>query len=183
MLDLDRQPRLRRLFHLARRRVAVGFAVAVAAFVLATPTWMSIAAGTAIGLAGEGLRLWAAGHLVKGRELTTSGPYRWMRHPLYVGSGIMGIGFSVAAASWLAAVLVLGYLGLMTAAAIPLEEATLRDAFGEVHARYVAGEAPPPLTGARRFSLRHALDNGEPLAAAGLIGVVVILAAKAWLAR
>ena len=143
---------------------------------------MSIAAGTAIGLAGEWLRLWAAGHLMKGRELTTSGPYRWMRHPLYVGSGMMGVGFSVAAASWLAAVLVLGYLGLMTAAAIPLEEATLRDAFGEAHARYVAGEAPPP-DGARRFSLQRALDNGEPLAAAGLIGVVIILAVKAWLAR
>ena len=183
MLDLDREPRLRRLFNVARQRVAVGFAVAVAAFVLATPTWASIAAGTAIGLAGEALRLWAAGHLVKGRELTTSGPYRWMRHPLYVGSGILGVGFSVGAASWPAAVLVLGYLGVMTAAAIPLEEATLRDRFGEAHARYVAGEAPAPAAGERRFSLRRALDNGEALAFAGLVGVVVIFAVKAGLAR
>ena len=177
MLDLDREPRLRRLFNVARWRVAVGFFVAVAALVLATPTWMSIAAGTAIGLAGEALRLWAAGHLVKGSELTTSGPYRWMRHPLYAGSGIMGVGFSVGAASWLAAVLVLGYFGLMTAVAIPLEEATLRDTFGEAHARYVAGEAPPP-AGGRRFSLRRALDNGEAVAFAGLVSVVIIFAVK-----
>ena len=30
-------------------------------------------------LAGEALRLWAAGHLEKGKEVTRSGPYRWVR--------------------------------------------------------------------------------------------------------
>ena len=28
---------------------------------------------------------WAAGHLHKSREVTSSGPYRWLAHPLYVG--------------------------------------------------------------------------------------------------
>ena len=40
--------------------------------------------------AGEALRIWAAGHLEKGREVTASGPYRWTRHPLYLGSTIIG---------------------------------------------------------------------------------------------
>ena len=151
MLDLDRNHGLRRLFHLARRRVVTGFGVAVVAFILATPTWTSLVTGTAIALAGQALRVWAAGHLVKGREVTISGPYRWMQHPLYVGSGLMAIGFSVIAASWIVAIGVLGYVGVMTAAAIRLEAATLREAFGDTHARYVrrrghaGGWRPPPL--------------------------------------
>ena len=42
--------------------------------------------------AGEALRMWAAGHLNKSREVTSSGPYRFVAHPLYVGSSMMGAG-------------------------------------------------------------------------------------------
>ena len=179
MLDLDRDHGLRRLFHLARRRVVTGFAVAVVAFTLATPTWMSLVIGTAIALVGQALRIWAAGHLVKGQEVTMSGPYRWMQHPLYIGSGIMAVGFSVIAVSWIVGVGVLGYVGVMTAAAIRLEAATLREAFGDTHARYVAGEVTAS-AGARRFSFGRAIGNREHHSAAGLIGTVAIMALKAW---
>ena len=179
MLDLDANPLLRFLFHVARRRVVVGFGVAIVAFACARPSWRSIAAGVPIALVGQCLRVWAAGHLVKGREVTTSGPYRLTRHPLYAGSAVIGIGFAVAAASPLVAGVVLGYLAVMTAAAIRLEEATLRADFGDTYARYAAGElAAPP----RRFSLRRATGNGEHLAVLGLAGSVLLLCAKAWLA-
>ncbi len=181
MLDLDRDPRLRRLFNLARRRVVAGFAVAAVTFILATPTWTTLAAGAAIALIGEALRVWAAGHLVKGREVTMSGPYRWMQHPLYVGSAVLGVGFSVIAASWVVAVIVLGYVGVMTAAAIRLETATLRDAFGETYTRYVAGEVAPAAA-ARRFSLRRAIANREHHAVAGFAATVAVMALKAWFA-
>ncbi len=179
MLDLDADPFLRFLFHVARRRVVAGFAVAVAAFACARPSWGSIAAGVPIALLGEGLRIWAAGHLVKGREVTTSGPYRLLRHPLYAGSAAIGAGFVVAAASPLVAGVVLGYLAVMTAAAIRLEEATLRADLGDAYARYAAGDFPPPT---RRFSARRAAANREHLAVAGLAGAVLLLCAKAWLA-
>jgi hypothetical protein len=51
------------------------------------------------------LRLWAAGHLVKTDHLTLSGPYRFVRHPLYAGTLLAGGGLIVAAgtpASWVA---------------------------------------------------------------------------------
>ena len=179
MLDLDADPFLRFLFHVARRRVIAGFVVAVVAFAGARPSWRSIAAGVPIALLGEGLRIWAAGHLVKGTEVTMSGPYRLLRHPLYAGSVIMGVGFVVAAASPLAAGLVLGYLAVMTVAAVRLEEATLRADFGDTYARYAAGESTPP---PRRFSFRRVTGNGEHLALAGLAGAVLLLCAKAWLA-
>ena len=71
---------------LARRRVPLGSVTMLAALVLARPTWTTWRAGSARRVAGEAIRVWAAGHLEKGREVTTSGPYRWTRHPLYVGS-------------------------------------------------------------------------------------------------
>ena len=179
MLDLDANRSLRLLFHIARRRVAAGFVVAAVAFVLARPSWLSIAVGAPIALAGEGLRIWAAGHLVKGREVTVSGPYRLLRHPLYAGSAVMGVGFVVAAASPLAAGVVLGYLAVMIAVAVRLEEATLRADFGEDHARYVAGRAA---ASTRRFSLRRALANREHQAVLGLAVSVLVLCARAWLA-
>ena len=175
MLDLDANPFLRFLFHVARRRVIAGFLVAAVAFACARPSWRSIAAGVPIALVGESLRIWAAGHLVKGREVTTSGPYRLMRHPLYAGSAVIGVGFVVAAASALVAGVVIAYLAVMTAAAVRLEEATLRADFGDTYARYAAGEYAAP---ARRFSARRAAGNGEHLALAGLAGAVLLLCVR-----
>ena len=179
MLDLDANPFLRFLFHVARRRVIAGFVVAAVAFAGARPSWQSLSAGVPIALLGEGLRLWAAGHLVKGREVTMAGPYGLMRHPLYCGSTVIGVGFVVAAASPLVAGVVLAYLAVMTAAAIRLEEATLRADFGDTYARYAAGDATAP---PRRFSLRRATANGEHLAVLGLAAAVALLCARAWLA-
>ena len=53
-------------------------------------------AAASVALAGEALRIWAAGHLNKSREVTSSGPYRWFAHPLYVGSSVMGVGLAIA---------------------------------------------------------------------------------------
>ena len=43
--------------------------------------------------------------------MTASGPYRLTRHPLYLGSTIIGIGFAVASANGWAAVVVVGLPG------------------------------------------------------------------------
>ena len=62
-----------------------GFSVRRGVLWLAQPTPRSLLIGGAIAVAGELLRIWAAGHLEKGREVTRSGPYRLTRHPLYLG--------------------------------------------------------------------------------------------------
>jgi protein-S-isoprenylcysteine O-methyltransferase Ste14 len=51
--------------------------------------------GLGLVLCGLALRSWAAGTLHKRRVLTTSGPYGLVRHPLYIGSFMMMIGFCV----------------------------------------------------------------------------------------
>src|SRR5215208_4871773 len=103
---------------LARRRVPIGFLAGIGVIWLSDPTARSLAIGGVVAAIGEAIRIWAAGHLEKGREVTTSGPYRLTRHPLYAGSTIIGAGLAIASASVLVAVLVITYLGATLGAAI-----------------------------------------------------------------
>ena len=160
---------------LVRRRVTLGFFVAAAALLLAQPTWTSWIVGLVIAFAGEGMRIWAAGHLQKSREVTRSGPYRWTRHPLYVGSGIIALGVVIAARSALVALLGAAYIAVTIPMAIRAEEAYLQRTFGQTYDLYRRHEAPPML---RRFSLAHAWRNREYRALLGLAGGFGVLAAK-----
>ena len=178
MLDLDANPGLRRLFVIARARVTAGFVVAAAAFWLARPTWGSLAAGAPVAATGALLRVWAAGHLRKGVEVTRSGPYRRLRHPLYYGSLLIGLGFAIAAADPLAAGVVIAYLAVTLLAAARLEEATLRAAFG---AEFDDDAGGVTRQAARRFSARRMVANGEPRALAGFAAALGLLGLKAWL--
>src|SRR5262245_65357280 len=67
---------------LARFRVALGWVFAPLVFILANPSRESLFIGSIVALAGEGVRIWAAGHLNKAREVTASGPYVYFAHPL-----------------------------------------------------------------------------------------------------
>ena len=160
---------------LVRRRVTLGFFVAAAALFLARPTWITWTAGLVVAFLGEGIRIWAAGHHHKSREVTRSGPYRWTRHPLYVGSGIIALGVVIAARSALVALLGAAYIGITIPMAIRAEEAYLQRTFGATYELYRRDEAPPML---RRFSLAHAWRNREYRALLGLAGGFAILAAR-----
>src|SRR4030095_13817034 len=108
--------------------------------VLAAPTWGSWRAGLLVAAVGEGIRIWAAGHLEKGREGTRSGPYRWSAHPLYVGSSVMALGVVIAAHSVVAGVLAALYMGATLTAAVRTEEAFLRGRFGGAYDEYRRSE-------------------------------------------
>ena len=163
------------LLRVARVRVTAGFVVAVAAFWLARPTWQSLAVGGTVGFVGETLRLWAAGHLEKERGVTSSGPYRWTRHPLYVGSALLGMGFAVAARHAAVALLVLVYLGISLSVAVRLAEPGLRAKCADEYGRYVAGADAPT---SRRFSLDRVRRNREPKTVLGVVVAQVVLAVK-----
>lgn len=164
------------LHRIARLRVTIGFIAAVAVLWLARPTGRSLAAGAIVAAAGEAIRVWAAGHLEKGREVTTSGPYAFTRHPLYLGSTIAGIGLAVASASAIVAVLVLAYLGITLTAAISTEEAHLTEKFGSAYPDYRDGRRAGER---RRFSAARAMRNREYRAIAGLLAAIAFLAWKA----
>lgn len=70
-------------------------------------------------------------------ELVTSGPYQWIRNPLYTAGGLLFAGLGLVAASWFlvgAAVLVLVLVTLR----LPAEEAELEARFGEAYRNYVS---------------------------------------------
>ena len=160
---------------LARRRVALGGLTAIVALVLARPTWNSWYAGLAVAVIGEGIRVWAAGHLEKSREVTTSGPYRWTRHPLYVGSCILALGIVIAARSYLLGAVAVLYLGTTITAAIRSEEAFLRRTFGDAYDRYARAENDGV---SRRFSLERAVRNKEYRAVLGVLAGFGLLALR-----
>ena len=160
---------------LARRRVALGFITAVITLVMAQPTQRSLASGFVVALLGEALRIWAAGHLEKSREVTRSGPYRWTRHPLYVGSAVLALGAVIAARSVVVAVLVALYMGTTISAAIATEEAFLKRTFGDTYDQYRESRAEPMR---RHFSFERAVRNREYRAALGVAGGFALLALK-----
>ncbi len=165
---------------LARRRVALGFGFAVLVVYLAQPTWSSLALGAGVAALGEAIRLWAAGHLEKSREVTTSGPYRFTRHPLYLGSSVMAAGVAVACRSIVGSVLVAVYMVATLTAAIRSEEAFLRERFGDAYDDYARDAGP---RGDRRFSWERAWRNKEYRAIAGVAGFLALLVARMLLGR
>ncbi len=176
MADLPRR--------LARLRVPLGFAFAVVVLWLAAPTHTLVLWGSAVAGLGEGLRFWAAGHLSKSREVTSSGPYRYVAHPLYLGSATMGMGLSIASGRVVVGVLIALYLATTIGAAIRTEEADLRNKFGadyESYRRGAARSAAAQAEAARPFSLAQAMTNREHRALAGLMAAVLLLLLKSTL--
>jgi len=70
------------------------------------------------------------------RELTTSGPYAWVRHPVYLGMFLAVVGDALAFANWAALLICLAWVlpGLLWRARV--EERLLADVYGEPYQRY-----------------------------------------------
>ena len=167
---------------IARWRIGIGFLFGAIVFWLAVPTRATIVAGVILGGAGEALRIWAAGHLHKSQEVTTSGPYRLFVHPLYVGSSIMGAGLALASGSLIVAVLIALYLLVALPTAARRETAFLKQTFGESYERYRSGRVASDarMNGVeRRFSLARAFANREDRALLGFLLAALLLALKA----
>jgi hypothetical protein len=129
-----------------------------------------------VAIAGELLRVWAAGHLNKSREVTRSGPYRYVAHPLYAGSSLIGIGLAIGSGSAIVAAIVGVYLIVTLTAAIKSEERFLREKFGATYDEYRLRDA---IDRERRFSWSQAMKNREYRAVAGVTVAVLLLLWKA----
>jgi protein-S-isoprenylcysteine O-methyltransferase Ste14 len=168
---------------IARRiRVPLGFAFAAFYIWRARPTWLSFLIGTAIALVGILLRAIASGHVEKDRMLTVTGPYAYVRNPLYLGSIIIGVGFGVAARDlWIFLAIVLLF-AVIYLPVIRSEEAFLRSQFREYddYARRVPSLLPHTLLMrqimrgfSRELYFQHCEYNALLGAAAMLAALVV----------
>jgi protein-S-isoprenylcysteine O-methyltransferase Ste14 len=109
--------------------------------VLASPTTTSVIAGSIFVCIGEAVRIWAAGHLQRKKEVTTSGPYAYLRDPLYFGRLFLIIGFCVMGWGYCLIMLPVA-LGVFFLNYLPRkyrkEMDWLEDLFGEEYTRYAA---------------------------------------------
>ena len=85
-----------------RLRVPVGTLLGIVFLLLMHPSVRSLWIGGSVAALGSLGRIWAAGHLDKGKCLACAGPYAHTRNPLYLGSFLMGLGIVLAGqAYWL----------------------------------------------------------------------------------
>ncbi|MCH8820267.1 MAG: isoprenylcysteine carboxylmethyltransferase family protein [Acidobacteria bacterium] len=175
-----------------RIRVPAGMAFALIFLYFSRPRMDLFLVGLGLALAGLGIRIWAAGHIDKGSRLAACGPYRFTRNPLYLGSFLIGLGFSLAAAkAWL----VVLFLILFFALYVPVmrrEERELEHSFGSEYEsyrrqvpfflpRFSVGnptEDSTPETATRNFQWRLAILNREHHAVVGFVMITVVLWGK-----
>ena len=93
--------------------------------------------GTVLVMIGELIRFWALGFVEKkGQKLAMSGPYAFVRNPLYVGNFFLGLGVVVIVGNWIVLALFLaGFLGIY-AGTIRGEEKHLQEMFGTPYEDY-----------------------------------------------
>jgi len=169
-----------------RWRVPLGFACAALFFLLAQPRPATLIVGGLVALPGLALRAWATGHLRKNDALANTGPYAYTRNPLYLGSFVIGLGFTIAAGR-----LVLGlvFAALFLGIYVPVmrvETRTLDELFGKNYQDYAAAVPLflPRVTGYRAAAAKAKFDPAlyrryrEYQAAIGLVVAWLVLAIK-----
>ncbi len=178
---------------LSPRLLAV-YAVGLALLFSARPSPRSLALGLVPLAAGVALRVWATGYLHKNDALSVSGPYAYLRHPLYLGTLLVGTGLAWMAASPLALGLWAFFLAAYFLYYLPYKEriecARLEAIYGDAFRRYatavpallprlhayhpLAGEGDATLVWNRdRFADNHEL--GMALAILGGVAALVAL--------
>ena len=169
-----------------RWRVPLGFACAALFFLLAQPRPATLIVGGLVALPGLALRAWATGHLRKNDALANTGPYAYTRNPLYLGSFVIGLGFTIAAGR-----LVLGlvFAALFLGIYVPVmrvETKTLDELFGKDYQDYAAAVPLflPRATAYRGGAAKAKFDPAlyqryrEYRAAIGLVVAWLLLAIK-----
>ena len=158
------------------------------------PAPWSVLLGAPFVVAGEAVRIWAAGHLFKTEKLITSGPYRYTRNPLYLGRFLLFTG--VALMAYLPqfhganlAVLVLGWLvffGYYMPRKERIEPARLLTVHGDAYRSY--HDVVPPLLptwrpypdNGERWRRERFSRNRESLTAIGFLLLIVVFALRAF---
>jgi protein-S-isoprenylcysteine O-methyltransferase Ste14 len=166
----------------AKLRVPSGFLLVATFAWFSHPSAESLCFGIPLSLLGLALRAWAAGHLAKNQKLTMSGPYRFLRNPLYIGTLLVAAGLVVASRSPMLGVVFGAVFFLIYLPVIELEEQHLRRLFPEFaeYAVRVPALAPTlqPLTDPTPFRGALYLKNREYEALLGFLAGAVLLVFK-----
>lgn len=157
--------------------IVVGIGLATA--VRPGPAAFGIAA--LLAMAGALVRFWSAGVIAKNKELATSGPYAYVRNPLYFGSLLVAVAFFILNGNpWFVVPAAAGAVALYVRT-VRSEEEALTGHFGAAFEAYRARvPAILPWRGACRmeggetaYSLEQSLHNKEYAGALGTLALLV----------
>lgn len=168
----------------SRLRVPLGYVAGLVVLWLARPIPALLVLGLGVAAVGEGVRLWASGHIEKTRSLATGGPYAHCRNPLYLGSVLMGLGAATAAASPWVVLAVAIYFAAFYPSVMRSEADFLRQKFPDEYAvwsRDVPLFLPRMMPGGpreSRFSWGRVAMNKEWRTALALPAVALLLYAR-----
>mgnify|MGYP000014472587 CR=1 FL=1 len=165
----------------SRQWFAILFVLLVSYF--GTTTEALFITGSVIAGLGIIIRLWASGYVMKNKVLSTTGPYAYVRHPLYVGNILLLAGFSVASGLWWSYLLMAALLWFYYPPTISYEDNKLHGIFGEQWENWskdVKALIPtfPSKAGSTKseWSFKKSLmRNGEPVIVAYLIWCLYLL--------
>ncbi len=82
---------------LGKVRLVLVFLFLIVVVIVSKPVPIYTYIGMLFALTGEVIRFWAAGYLIKSKELITAGPYRHTQHPLYFGRLLILTGICIMA--------------------------------------------------------------------------------------
>jgi protein-S-isoprenylcysteine O-methyltransferase Ste14 len=112
---------------------------------LELPIWLRIL-GAVIAILCIPLILWVFRNIGKNisetvltkesHELVTSGPYHWVRHPLYASALLLLFSLSLVSANWFIFLYTLIGSFVFRFVVVPAEEKKLTEAFGEEYTKY-----------------------------------------------
>ncbi len=182
--------RLRNLFQYKKFRLYLGWLLALDAFCF-VPTRSSLLLGALFFIVlGESLRVWASGSIVKSKILSVSGPYRFVRNPLYLGSFLIGIGFTLLLWQPFLFILYLFFFWFFYWGTIQKEEESLKENFGDPYRLYLRHVprlfprlVPYREKGSRSFRFRQVFENGETITLLTILFVLFLLHVKRALER
>jgi isoprenylcysteine carboxyl methyltransferase (ICMT) family protein YpbQ len=175
---------------LVRRRTSFFSIVPLLLLLPAEPQPPMFWSGVVLAVLGQAIRIWAAGTIHKSREVTTGGPYAYVRHPLYCGTFFITIAYGLMSGLWWSLALLLPLYFLLHAAAIASEERTLCEMFGDGYREYArrvgrflplprrkrGDETPLPRRGA--FSWQQVTFNHEHVTVLFTLTITLLFAAR-----
>lgn len=163
--------------------IAIAISMALKAHFSGTTTSSLLALGLSVMAIVQVFRMYAATFLwgrqavgeVEADFLCTSGPYAYVRNPLYLGNFFIGIGLSIAINEWYAYVMFIISYALVYAIVIPHEEKFLERKFGEAYTEYKAhtGRLIPKL---KRYRSSNVVIPNYRAGILGEIHVPILLA-------
>jgi protein-S-isoprenylcysteine O-methyltransferase Ste14 len=135
-MKINRKMLYERLRRYSQLRFAIFYPLTAYMIFFSTSDDVSLRASIVFLASGVFLRLWSNGYAIKTKKLTTSGPYAYIRNPLYLGTMLIIFGFFIMLREYWLALIFAVVMGLAYRRTVRKEEHMLEHDFKEDYRKY-----------------------------------------------